>query len=189
MRISLIAAVALNNVIGSDGGIPWRLKNDMRHFKAITLDKPVIMGRKTFESMGSKPLKDRTNIVMTSTVEHITVHDGTLIYVPDIEAAQIVANQAIKPEAFDNPEIIFIGGERVYKEALPYCNRIYLTTVHCNPTGDTKFPMEDIDWKQWREQNRERFNADVDHDYIYDIATFQRAGKIPKQFLRTSGGS
>ncbi len=142
MRLSLIVAIADNGVIGKDNGIPWRISADMKHFKATTMGKPIIMGRKTWESLG-KPLPGRKNIVVTRTLwipfEEVEV-------VPDFDTAYLAATKEA-PE-----EVMVIGGAAIYAEALPKADRIYLTEVHGDVDGDTSFP--DFDRDQWREVSR-----------------------------------
>lgn len=137
MRISLIAAVAENNVIGAGGKIPWHLPADFKHFKELTMGHPVIMGRKTFESIG-KPLSGRTNIVLSS---------------PDASFAPKGCRVASSlEEAFrlaeNTDEAFVIGGGVVYAVALPLANRVYLTRVHAKVDGDTFFPkLPETEWR------------------------------------------
>ena len=133
MRLNLVVARAANGVIGRDGGLPWRIPEDLRHFKRLTVGKPVVMGRRTFESIG-KPLPGRHNIVLTRnagwTAEGVTV-------VPNL--AEAVAAAGLDPRARAD-EIMVIGGAQIYAEALPSATRVYLTEVHAEPAGDTVLP-------------------------------------------------
>lgn len=181
MRISLIVAHAQNFVIGNQGKIPWRLKSDMRYFKAVTLGKPVIMGRKTWETFNNRPLPERTNIVVSRSVKHIEYRDNGVVWAPDIETAQIAANAAI--QVMENPEILFIGGSDIYKEAIPYCNRMYITTVYTAPEGDAFFPNDSVDWQKWTLTSRSPFPGDEENDHVFDFAVWERRGRIPKPFL------
>ena len=142
-KLSLIVAVADNNVIGKDNKMPWHISEDFKHFKEITMGKPCIMGRKTYESILDqlgKPLPNRTSIVVSrSGYEHEgAVSTGSLEEAVDLAKAYI-------SEANDN-EIMVIGGAQIYKLALPIANRIYLTRVHQEPEGDAFFPEFGAHW-------------------------------------------
>lgn len=136
-RVSLVVAVAENGVIGSEGDMPWRLSTDLKRFKALTLGKPIIMGRKTFESIG-KPLPGRTSIVVTR--EPDWQHPGA-VPVSSIEAALDVARELA--EAQNLEEVCIIGGGQIYTQTLALVDRLYVTQVHTNPDGDTVFPTID----------------------------------------------
>lgn len=140
MRISLIVAVAENGVIGRDGDLPWRIPADLRFFKETTMGKPIVMGRKTFESIG-RALPGRTNIVISRDSSFAA---DDIVVVGDLEAALVVAG--------DVPEVMVIGGAQVYALALPRADRIYLTEVHAAPVGDVGFP--ELDPGVWRETSR-----------------------------------
>lgn len=141
MRISLIVAVAENGVIGRDGDLPWRIPADLKFFKDTTMGKPIVMGRKTYESIG-RALPGRTNIVITRdpdfSADDVYVADG-------LDAALELAGTA--------EEVMVIGGAQIYALALPRTDRIYLTRVHATPVGDVTFP--DIDPDVWLETSRE----------------------------------
>lgn len=149
MRISLVAAVAENNVIGREGGLPWRLPADLKHFKAITMGKPIVMGRKTFESIG-RPLRGRRNIIITRQADY-AVENAEVA--GDIDSAIALAEE-------DAEEIMVVGGAEIYRATLPRAGRIYLTRVKADPEGDTYFP--DLDWDEWDEVEREDFDAEGD---------------------------
>lgn len=149
-RISLIAAVAENDIIGNAGALPWRLSTDMRRFKSLTIGKPVIMGRKTAESLGV-PLVDRTNIVISST----ELADPGFVWVTSVEEALDVARAAIAEMGGD--EIMIIGGGTTYAATIGLADRLYLTRVAASPEGDVSFPA--IDEPGWREVSREAFPA------------------------------
>ncbi|NQW09319.1 MAG: dihydrofolate reductase [Alphaproteobacteria bacterium] len=146
--IIIVAAIARNRVIGADGGLPWHLPADMRRFKAITLGKPMIMGRKTFESIG-RPLPGRRTIVVTrdSSWSREGVDTATTI-----EAALMIAAEAA-PEA-----VIIAGGGEIYRQTLPLADRLRLTWVDAEAAGDTLFP--EVDWTVWREASREDHPTD-----------------------------
>jgi dihydrofolate reductase len=135
MRVSLIAAVAANRTIGKDGQLPWHLPADLRHFRRLTWGHPVIMGRRTFESMG-KPLPGRANIVVTRGEFH---HPGVQVARSVEEALQLAA---------DDGEVFVAGGAEVYRAALPLADRLYLTEIDRDFAGDTFFP--DFDKDGWR---------------------------------------
>jgi dihydrofolate reductase len=139
--ISVVVAVAENGVIGYRGALPWRLPEDLRRFKALTMGKPVIMGRKTWDSLPKKPLPGRTNIVVTRNPDFAP--DGALVSHSFAEA--IAMSRA--------DEIMVIGGEAIFAEALPLAQTIHLTDVAASPEGDAFMPP--IDRTQWREIARE----------------------------------
>jgi dihydrofolate reductase len=141
--VAMIAAVAENGIIGSANGIPWRLPSDFAHFKHMTLGKPLIMGRKTFESIG-KPLPGRTNIVVTRQTGYQP--DGVLVI--SSLAAALEHAQAIA--AADHADEVMIGGgAQIYAEAMPLADRLYITHVALKPAGDSSFPA--IDPAIWRD--------------------------------------
>ncbi len=139
MRVVLVVAVAANGVIGQGGRIPWRIPEDMRHFKAVTMGKPVVMGRKTWESLPKKPLPGRTNIVVT---RDRNFHASGAIAVHTLEEA-LARAAAEKPE-----EIAVIGGAEIYAAALPHACRIYLTEIGKPFQGDAHFRFDRSRWKQ-----------------------------------------
>jgi dihydrofolate reductase len=150
-RIALIAAMSENGVIGNNNALPWHLPEELKYFREKTRGKPVIMGRKTFESIGSKPLPNRINIILTH-VLNFTAEDCTVVH--SIE-------EAIKAVG-DCEEIMVIGGAKIYEACLPIASRLYLTIVHKNYVGDTFFPP--VDWQQWKimtEEKREGFTLKV----------------------------
>lgn len=142
--ISFVVAVSRNGVIGRDGGLPWHISSDLKRFKAITMGKPIIMGRKTWESLPKKPLPGRRNIVVTRQADFSA--EGAVV-VGDVDAALAVA-------AMEAPsEICVIGGGDIYRQLLPQANRIYLTEVQADVEGDTHFPP--LPASTWRELSRE----------------------------------
>ncbi|MDO9460732.1 MAG: dihydrofolate reductase [Alphaproteobacteria bacterium] len=158
MRISLIAAVAENGVIGREGGLPWRIPEDLKFFKVTTLGKPIIMGRKTYQSIG-KPLPGRVNIVMT---RDRVWHAAGVSVVHDLEAALRMAQETGADEA------MIIGGADIYEMALPRADRIYLTRIEREFDGDAMFPM--LDPIEWTETARTGKTAqDVPFDYSFVI--------------------
>ena len=146
--------MARNRVIGRNGDLPWQLPADLRHFKSVTMGKPIIMGRKTFEAIG-RPLPGRKNIVVTRRANFIS--DGVLI--SNNLTAAIALGKAIASE--DNvDEIMVIGGGEIYAKALSDAERLYLTEVHADIDGDTFFPA--LDRGLWREKSRNSHAADGD---------------------------
>lgn len=158
--LSLIVAAGENNEIGKDGAMPWHLPADLRHFKAVTLGKPVIMGRHTWESIG-KPLPQRRNIVVT--------RDKTW-FAQGCEVAHSVPEALVM--AAGEPEIMLIGGGQLYREALPRATRIYLTRVHGTFDADTFFPP--LDMNQWQETVRETHPADAANPYACSFLVLER---------------
>ena len=157
--ISIIAALGKNNVIGSDNRLPWKLSADMKHFVSITRGKTVVMGRKTFESIG-KPLPNRTNIIVTRDRNY--KQEGCVV-VHSIEGAIDVAGHA--------EELIVIGGASIYREFLPFADRMYLTLINSDFEGDVFFPRYS---KEWRETEREEHPADDVNKYDYAFVTLER---------------
>jgi dihydrofolate reductase len=151
VRVALVAAVANNGIIGRDGDMPWRLSTDLRRFKRLTMGKPVIMGRKTFEAIG-KPLAGRVNIVVTRTAGYAA--EGAVV-APDLESALVYAEREATLSGAD--EIFVIGGGEVYASAIGRADRLYITHVDASPEGDTRFPT--IDPSIWQAVNTERVGA------------------------------
>jgi len=160
MRLALIAAMAGNRVIGRDNQLPWRLSADLRHFKALTMGKPVIMGRNTYESIG-KPLPGRSNIVVTRDPNYRA---------PGCEVVHSL-EQALEAAA-GHAEAMVIGGSELYRQTLHRADRLYLTLVKAEVQGDTLFP--ELDPSQWRELERESHRADASNDYDYDFVILER---------------
>ena len=164
--IVLVAAVAENGVIGRAGRQPWHLHSDLRHFRALTLDKPVIMGRKTYQSIG-KPLDRRTNIVITRDKKFAP---QGVVTAPSFKAALAIAEKDAQRRGTD--EIMVIGGHAVFTEAMPHAERLEITHVHARPEGDAFFPPIDI--KHWREEKREVRDAGRGDDAGFTVATYLR---------------
>ena len=161
MRIALIVAMAENRVIGRNNQLPWRIPADLRHFKALTLGKPVIMGRKTYESIG-RPLPGRDNIVVTADSGY------------QAEGCQVVHSVEQALEAAGScEEAMIIGGANLYRQTLENADRLYLTLVKAEPEGDTWFP--EIELQQWREIERQAHTADESNEYDYDFVVLERA--------------
>jgi dihydrofolate reductase len=165
-QIVLVVAVADNGVIGADGAIPWRLPSDMRRFKAITMGKPVVMGRKTFVSL-RRPLPGRTNIVVTRDPGFSAA--GAVVTTSLAEARMIAAGDAMRRFA---TEIAVIGGAEIYKQWMDIADRLEVTEVHARPEGDTCFPA--IDATKWQETARVRHAAGADDSADFSYVSYIR---------------
>jgi len=166
MEIVLIVAVAENGVIGASGAIPWRLKSDMARFKALTTGKPVVMGRKTFVSIG-RPLPGRTNIVVTRDLGFRA--DGVVVTHSFADAKAIAIGDALRRFA---TEIAVIGGAEIYAQWMDSADRLELTEVHARPDGDTRFPAVDV--TAWEEVARVRNPAGPHDSADFSYVTFRR---------------
>ena len=160
MRITLVVAVAANGVIGADNRLPWHLPADLRHFKSLTMGKPIVMGRRTWESIG-RPLPGRRNIVVTRQSAYTA--DGAEV-VHSLEAAIALCADA--------GELVVIGGAELYAQALPRAERIELTRVHGDFRGDTFFPT--LDPKVWHESAVEHHEPDERNPHAYSFVTLVR---------------
>lgn len=158
-----------NRVIGLRNALPWRLPADMAHFRAVTTGHPVIMGRKTFESLG-RPLPNRTNIVVTRDPEFAA--PGCLV-AQSVDAALETAVAHTDPA---HPEIFVIGGENLYRQLLPYASRLYPTLVDAEVEGDAWFP--EFDWNDWRELERHEHPADSRNPFACTFLVLER--KTPR---------
>ena len=165
MIVSLVVARADNGVIGRDNALPWRLGADLRNFRRITMGHPIVMGRRTFESIG-RPLPGRHNIVVSRNPSFRA--DGCTV-VSDWEAARRLAGGV--------EELMVIGGASLYQAAWPQAQRIYLTEVHARVTGDVCFPRPDP--ASWRELRREFHRADARNEYDYSFVCLQRRDTDP----------
>jgi len=157
MKISLIAAMAEDRVIGVNNSLPWKLPADMQWFRKHTLGKPIIMGRKTFESFGGRTLPDRTNIIITHDVDYSV--DGDVIIVHSIDAAL----EAAERSASHVEEVMIIGGASFYAQMLERADRFYVTKVEGRFEGDAWFP--EYEQYGWHEVSRQRYEADDKNDY------------------------
>ena len=163
--ISLIVARADNGVIGKDNKMPWHIPSELQHFKARTLGKPIIMGRKTFESLG-RVLPGRPHVVISRNPMDL----------PDncypVHSLQDALQQAGQLTAAGNDEVVVIGGAEIYRQALPLVDTLYVTEVHLTPEGDAFFP--ELNAGDWKEVQREDVAAGADSAIAYSIVTYQR---------------
>ncbi len=166
LDIVLVAAVSENGVIGRDNKLPWRLKSDMLHFRAITIGKPVIMGRKTYLSIG-KPLAGRTTIVVS---RDPTFTAPDILVAPSLNNAFAAARGDALRRAVDS--IIVAGGAVIYAQALPQATRLAITYVHKHVEGDARFPA--IDPKIWREIAREEHKPQAEDEAAFAFVNYER---------------
>ena len=159
--VSLLVAMSENRVIGRDNTLPWRLPADLKHFKALTTGRTIIMGRRTWESLPRRPLPRRRNVVITRNL--------------DFEAPGAVAVHSLKAalrEGAGDEEIFVIGGEQVFREALPFADRLYLTLVHASVEGDTYFPP--FDESAWRLVEENSHTPDEANPHAYSFQILER---------------
>jgi dihydrofolate reductase len=166
MEVVIIVAVAENGVIGAGGAIPWRLKSDMLRLKALTVGRPVVMGRKTFASIG-RPLPRRTNIVVTRDANFRI--PGAVVTTSSADARAIALGDALRRSAI---EIAVIGGAEIYAQWMDYADRLEITEVHARPEGDTHFAA--IDAACWEEVARVRNPAGPDDSADFSYVTYRR---------------
>ena len=163
-RVALVVAMSDNGVIGRDGRLPWHLPDDLKYFKLVTYGKPVLMGRRTFESIG-KPLPGRRNLVLSRAMASPAPGTSTSVeYVGSVEQARALVDGAA--------ELCVIGGAEVFALVLPLATRIYLTRVHATIGGDTSFPLRDF--SGWRESESVAHAADSRHAYAMTFVTLER---------------
>ena len=167
MEIVLIVAVAENGVIGAGGTIPWRLKSDMQRLKAMTMGKPIVMGRKTFESLPRGALPGRTNIVVTRDVAWRAA--GAVVTTSVADARAIATGDALRRFV---TEIAIIGGAEIYAQWMDSADRLEITEVHARPDGDTRFPA--VDLAAWEEVARERNPAGQHDSADFSYVTYRR---------------
>ena len=164
--VALIVARARNGAIGRDNQLPWRLPEDLKYFKRVTMNQPVVMGRNTWESLG-KPLPGRDNIVITRQPGYCAA-GATVVH--DLHSALALADSLAG--ARGEEEIMIIGGAQTYAEALPLVTRAYVTDVHADIDGDTVFPA--LAAGKWREVARQDFSACEKNPYTYSFVTLER---------------
>ena len=160
-RLSAVAAMTENRVIGNQGGLPWSLPDEMAQFRAFTLGHAVIMGRSTFESNGHKPLPHRRNLVLTRRADYVA--DGAEVFAT-LDAALAAVSDDVEP--------FITGGAAIYRLALPRLDRLYLTTIHAELEGDTHFP--DFDEADWKITDARHHPVDARHAHAFTVRTLDR---------------
>ena len=164
--ISHVVALSNNNVIGVDNNLPWNLKTDLNHFKNYTTNKIIVMGRKTFESIG-RPLPNRLNFVVSRTIGEI---ENAFVFKSTKEAIDAAKKKCLDDENYN--EIVVIGGGYLFKDTLEITNKLVLTNVDCDINGDVYYP--DIDFKLWKEKSSENFSRNEDNDYNFTVKVYER---------------
>jgi len=168
MKLALIAAVAENGAIGKDNQLLWHLPADLQHFKRLTTGHTVVMGRKTYESIG-KPLPNRINVVVTRQPDFQA--EGCVV-VHSLDEAMSQATSNLKPQP-SNHQLFVIGGAELYAQALPLANTLYLTEVKANPQGDAFFPT--INLMDWDELSRSPHQPDERHAHAFEFVELERS--------------
>jgi dihydrofolate reductase len=163
LKISIIVARAKNNVIGKDNQLVWHLPGDLKHFKKTTTGHHIILGRKTFESMG-KPLPNRTSIVITRNKAY-SVPEGHYVVHNFTDALDLARSKGLE-------QVFVLGGAEIFKISLPWVDEMIVTEVDASPDGDTFFPF--LDYSQWEKSSEERFPQNEKNEYSYSIVTYQR---------------
>lgn len=161
MRISLIWAMAENRVIGIENRLPWKLSGDLKYFKQVTMGKPIVMGRKTFESFGGRTLPGRQNIIITRDQDY-SVPDATVVH----------SVQEAIDAAGDADELMIIGGANLYAQTLPVADRLYMTLVHAQVEGDAYFP--EFPQGEWALNSRADYFRDEKNQYDYSFLVYDR---------------
>lgn len=164
--VVLVAAVARNGVIGRSGKLPWRLKSDLARFRELTLGAPIVMGRRTWESLPKRPLPGRINIVMSSDPGYRAAGAALAL---DVETARLMA---VTEARILGADVMVIGGAGVYRAFLPYADCLYLTEVDAEPKGDVRFPA--IDPQQWREADRREAPVGPEDDHGFAYVRYER---------------
>jgi dihydrofolate reductase len=165
MKVAFVVAVARNNVIGIDNKLPWHLPEDLKYFKRVTMGKPMIMGRATYDSIG-KPLPGRPNIIITRNKDY---KPAGVTVVHSLEESLVVAQKLLPP---GQDEVTIIGGEQIFALAFPRADRLYLTEVDAEPKGDTFFPV--FNRNEWREVSRETHEPCDKNPYRYSFVVLER---------------
>ena len=165
--ISHVVALSNNNVIGVDNDLPWNLKTDLSHFKKYTTNKIIVMGRKTYESIG-RPLPNRVNYIVSNTIKDL---DGASIFKSTEEALESAKEVCDKDDNYD--EIVIIGGGYLFRDTLSISNKLVLTNVDCDIEGDVFYPK--INLNEWKEIKSEEFKKDLENDYDFVVRTYEKA--------------
>jgi dihydrofolate reductase len=167
IELVLVAAVAENGVIGQGGRLPWRLKSDMQHFRAMTMGRPVVMGRKTWQSLSRKPLPGRTNIVVSR--DRTFAVPGALVAASVDAALESARGDALRRSA---DAIAVIGGADIYGQTMAQADRLVITRVHLQPPGDARLPP--IDPRVWLETERTEHAAGADDEAAFTVHVYRR---------------
>ena len=163
--ISHVVALSNNNVIGKDNDLPWNLKTDLKHFKEYTTNKIIVMGRKTFESIG-RPLPNRVNYIVSSNIDEI---EGAKVFKSTENANEKKKNECSRS---DHNEIVIIGGGFLFRDTLKIANKLVLTRVDCEIDGDVFYP--DLNLENWQLDSQESFNKDLDNDYDFSVEVYRK---------------
>jgi len=166
LKLSVIVAVAENGVVGKNNALPWYLPADLQYFKRTTMGKPIVMGRKTYESIG-RPLPGRTNIVISNNRDYTA--EGVAV-VSSLEQALAYAGEVALIDGSE--ELMVIGGATIYAAAIPLADRLYVTEVHATVEGDAY--LGEIDWSPWRESGREDHKAEDPNPYDFSFVIYDR---------------
>ena len=166
ITISHVVALSNNNVIGVDNNLPWNLKTDLAHFKDYTTNKIIVMGRKTFESIG-RPLPNRKNFIVSNTLNEI---NGAYIYKSTEEAIKNAKEMCINNEIYN--EIVIIGGGYLFRDTLKITNKLVLSEVDCEIDGDVFYPK--INLEEWNEVSSKKFIKDSDNDFNFVVKVYER---------------
>mgnify|MGYP001427933503 FL=1 len=166
ITISHVVALSNNNVIGVDNNLPWNLKTDLAHFKDYTTNKIIVMGRKTFESIG-RPLPNRKNLIVSNTLNEI---NGAYIYKSTEEAIKNAKEMCINNEIYN--EVVIIGGGYLFRDTLKITNKLVLSEVDCEIDGDVFYPK--INLEEWNEVSSKKFIKDSDNDFNFVVKVYER---------------
>jgi len=166
ITISHVVALSNNNVIGVNNSLPWNLKTDLAHFKNYTSNKIIVMGRKTYESIG-RPLPNRINLIVSNTIKEI---NGAELFKSTEDAINKAKELCINKNL---NEIIIIGGGYLFRDTLSITNKLVLTKVNCNIEGDIFYP--EIDLNEWKKLSSENFKKDSDNDYDFTVITYEKS--------------
>ena len=166
ITISHVVALSNNNVIGVNNSLPWNLKTDLAHFKNYTSNKIIVMGRKTYESIG-RPLPNRINLIVSNTIKEI---NGAELFKSTEDAINKAKELCINKNL---NEIIIIGGGYLFRDTLSITNKLVLTKVDCNIEGDVFYP--DIDLDEWKKLSSKHFTKDSDNDYDFTVITYEKS--------------
>jgi dihydrofolate reductase len=167
IEIVLVAAIAENGVIGRAGGLPWRIKSEMQRFRAMTWGKPVVVGRKTYQSFAKRPLPGRTNVIVSRSGDFAA--PGAIVAATLATALEVARGDALRRAG---AAIMVLGGADIYVQAMPLADRLEITHIRSQPAGDTMFPT--IDPAVWREAARTVHAPEVGEDAGYDAVTYER---------------